>query len=271
MIKYIFPFIALAVVLSAEPSNRERGRNDNYESEGHRRNPAVRRDRGVRVKSAPRQPKSYITPGQISPATMIKAPGVTKKVKNTIEEKPDKRPNVKPDKKPDGRPNVKPDRKPDRKPNVKPDRRPDRRPDRKPDRKPDYRPGYFGFALPRPWPREYYRTWKYVEKKVYRYNAVSDMMQYHLDPGDKLEFSLEENPSTGYLWFARYDKDDVNVSIDHESTRKMRKAGVPGIAEIEIKSRRRGDTVVELIYARKWEWDQGVPPAKVIQLFIYSD
>lgn len=90
-----------------------------------------------------------------------------------------------------------------------------------------------------------------------------------------VEFRLEENTSTGYSWFARYDPRFCKVDIEHKITKKVfwggHVSGVPGVAEIEIEAEAPGDTMVELIYARRHEWERGEEPEKVIQIFIHID
>ncbi|MBQ7178649.1 MAG: protease inhibitor I42 family protein, partial [Victivallales bacterium] len=97
------------------------------------------------------------------------------------------------------------------------------------------------------------------------------LMRYNLRPGDKVIFYLEENTTTGYTWFARHDPYIVDVDIEHQGRGFLGFVGGPGRAEIKIRGRREGFTVVELVYARSWEWTNGAAPAKVVQIFIDSE
>jgi len=141
----------------------------------------------------------------------------------------------------------------------------------RPGHRPDYRPGYHGFELERPHHRDFYRAWPFVTSKYYyMYESIPQNMQIALDEDDVFEFKLEENATTGYSWFARYDPGMCKVDIEHKAARKQGwRTGAPGVAEIEIEAKAPGDTVVELIYARRWEWEQGQAPAKVIQVFLH--
>ena len=85
------------------------------------------------------------------------------------------------------------------------------------------------------------------------------------------DFDLEENTTTGYTWFARYDSTYCNVSIVHYAASGFGAVGTPGKANIKITAKYPGDTLVEFIYARRWEWEQGVAPNKVIQLYVHID
>lgn len=97
-------------------------------------------------------------------------------------------------------------------------------------------------------------------------------MRYNLRPGDKVIFYLEENTTTGYTWFARYDNYLLDIDIEHQGGRSFWGfTGEPGRAEIKIRGLRPGHTVVELVYARSWEWNNGGAPAKVVQLFLDMD
>ena len=138
-----------------------------------------------------------------------------------------------------------------------------------PDRK-DYKPGHHNHPLPPPFDRHYYQSWEPLRwKHTYSYDHVPLTMQYNLPLGKKMIFFLEENTTTGYAWFARYDERILDIDIEHQGSMSFFGfAGRPGRAEIKIRGRNEGYTVVELIYARSWEWRKGEPPAKVIQIFI---
>lgn len=106
----------------------------------------------------------------------------------------------------------------------------------------------------------------------FTFNSLPTQLQVNIEEDDDIEFELEENTTTGYTWFARYDPRYVDVDIDHKRPKRYFwpiYTGLPGRAEIEIEGRHPGDTMVELIYARRWEWEKGIAPANVIQLFVH--
>ena len=137
----------------------------------------------------------------------------------------------------------------------------------------DHGPGHRNHPLEKPRERHYYKDWHHVERRhLYHYGVVPETLQVHLRPREEFEFQLEEDRKDGYKWFARYDSDLIKIDIDHEKGKKLLFFGrTPDYAEIEIEGKYSCDTIVELVYAKKDEWDFGAPPRKVIRLFVHID
>ena len=93
-----------------------------------------------------------------------------------------------------------------------------------------------------------------------------------MEPGQTISFYVEENTTTGFAWFARYDIRMLEIEIEHKSPSSnfFGFVGTPGRAKVKIRSLCEGYTVFELIYARTWEWSQDIAPAKVVQILIKS-
>ena len=83
-------------------------------------------------------------------------------------------------------------------------------------------------------------------------------------------FKLEERVGDGYKWFARFNPVIVDVDVDHERPHWYQ-FGRKTHSEVEIEGRRPGNTMVELVYARPDEWDRGVDPQKVVQIFVHIE
>ncbi|MDD3885905.1 MAG: protease inhibitor I42 family protein [Victivallaceae bacterium] len=83
-------------------------------------------------------------------------------------------------------------------------------------------------------------------------------------PGKDIEFSIEENATTGYVWSAVYDSRKCKVELDHKGPRKSqsRLAGAPGRVEVEIKPLTDAPAVVTLNYSRPFE-PEAAPAASV--------
>ena len=120
----------------------------------------------------------------------------------------------------------------------------------------------------------YYNPWQKLDKKrFYEYAEIPEMLRYGLHKGKSVTFYIEENITTGYLWFARYDANLVSVEIEHQDAKFTEPGfvGRPGRARIKVTAKYDCETLIEFIHARPWEWEKDVPPAKVVQLFIYRD
>ena len=134
----------------------------------------------------------------------------------------------------------------------------------------DYRPGHHGIFHSRPHDRDFYRTWRFLRHHdFFRFDVLPSNLQIVMRNFTATDFDLEERSSTGYTWFARYDATFCDVSIVHQNASGF--VGGPGRANIRLSAKYPGDTLVELIYARRWEWDRGALPEKVIQLYVHID
>ncbi|MBO7654710.1 MAG: hypothetical protein J6U40_07285, partial [Kiritimatiellae bacterium] len=141
------------------------------------------------------------------------------------------------------------------------------------DRAPGYRPGHYNHPLA--WPfadRNHYKGWVAI-RPGYRYQmgTLVDQMSalLYLNGQRNIAFQFEESLGTGYEWFVRCDPAYCAVSVTHQQTRSFfGLVGGPTYADINIQGIYPGDTVVELIYARRWEWERGVAPLKVVQVYL---
>ena len=134
----------------------------------------------------------------------------------------------------------------------------------------EYKPGHKNHPLRPPKERDHYKDWKPLHHKTFfRSGEAPTMMQVSMRVGQEVEFKLEEKIGDGLKWFARCDASMVDVDVDHERTRWW--FGRTSYSEVEIEARRPGNTIVELVYARPGEWDQGHDPQKVIQIFVHIE
>lgn len=139
---------------------------------------------------------------------------------------------------------------------------------------PGYRPGHHGHALQHVAARTAYAAWPLlIQGSLYSATSIPEVLQYNMRNGISATFSLEENTTTGYTWFARYHSNDCYVTVDHRGPAVAGPVltGAPGSAFISVRPLHPGDTIIELIYARRWEWEKGEEPAKVLQLFVHVD
>ena len=77
-----------------------------------------------------------------------------------------------------------------------------------------------------------------------------------VEKGERLYFDLEENGTTGYLWYYTCTDPDVEVTIDHYAAdAKEGFAGALGRAEVRIRIHRGydGPSDVTFRYKRSWE------------------
>ena len=142
---------------------------------------------------------------------------------------------------------------------------------------PPHHPGWHKYPLLRPKDRDFYRNWQTISiGGYYNFGNLStqySQMQVELRKGESVKFSLEENITTGFRWFERVDDKDVKVEIEHEGpqdwNRQPYMTGAPGRAVVTIKGKKHGNALVELIYARPWEWEKDEEPWKVIEIFVH--
>jgi inhibitor of cysteine peptidase len=81
--------------------------------------------------------------------------------------------------------------------------------------------------------------------------------------GQEFRIVLEANPTTGFTWQLAAPLDESLVTLagnTYDSTPTPGRTGVGGKQTWTFKSKRRGQTVIALQYARPWE--KGVDPAK---------
>ena len=87
--------------------------------------------------------------------------------------------------------------------------------------------------------------------------------------GDRLDFELEENITTGFSWDYTCDDPDVEVQIEHlpaETSGNL--CGAPGRARVHIHVHRGydGPSSIRFFYRRPWEKK---PPAKEFTIALF--
>ena len=122
------------------------------------------------------------------------------------------------------------------------------------------------------YPRLYYDSWIVMHgNSYYPTDKIPEQVRIQMNNGNKIEFSLEENGTTSYQWFASYNAFFCRIVIEHQQKKNgffMRLFGSSGTAVIQIEAINTGETMVELLYARPWELERGFAPAKRIQVFL---
>ena len=96
----------------------------------------------------------------------------------------------------------------------------------------------------------------------YSLENAPETMEIRARRGESITFHLEENPTTGYVWEAKYDKKHCKVDLKQRAS-KAKRVGAPGLVEVKLKLDTSRDTVVELVYRRPFE--KGVKPIKTIR------
>ena len=135
----------------------------------------------------------------------------------------------------------------------------------------EYRPGHTNHPLRDPRERDHYKDWHVLRhKQFYKLGEAPEQLQVSMRLGQEIEFKLEERVGDGYKWFARFNPVIVDVDVDHERPHWYQ-FGRKTHSEVEIEGRRPGNTMVELVYARPDEWDRGVDPQKVVQIFVHIE
>ena len=94
---------------------------------------------------------------------------------------------------------------------------------------------------------------------------VPETMEIALKRGDSITFRLEENPTTGYVWEAKYDRKRCRVTLKSRGA-KAKRAGAPGLVEVKIKLTDRHGADIEFAYRRPFEKNK--PPLKVIRCHV---
>ena len=135
----------------------------------------------------------------------------------------------------------------------------------------EYRPGHKNHPLRDPRERDHYKDWTVLRhKQYYALTEAPERLQVSMRVGQEIEFKLEERVGDGYKWFARSNPAIVDVDVEHEQPHWYQ-FGRKTHSEVEIEARRPGNTMVELVYARPDEWDRGVDPQKVVQIFVHIE
>jgi inhibitor of cysteine peptidase len=82
----------------------------------------------------------------------------------------------------------------------------------------------------------------------------NDGERFEVRIGRSIDFELEENPTTGYLWSIEKLNEDV-VKVQHREFVALSGAmiGGGGIRKIQLKAIAVGETPIQLKLLRKWE------------------
>jgi inhibitor of cysteine peptidase len=99
--------------------------------------------------------------------------------------------------------------------------------------------------------------------RMYRLTENDSGREVTITPGDAIELSLPENPTTGYRWSVQSDGEPV---LGLESERFERTGSMPGRGGMHhwiFKALAPGSETLELIYTRPWE---KVPPARTFTI-----
>ncbi len=70
--------------------------------------------------------------------------------------------------------------------------------------------------------------------------------------GDSFSFSLDSNPTTGYMWSAHFNPEFLEL-VDTEYEPSSDLIGAGGIESFEFRALNVGDTEITMVYERSWE------------------
>lgn len=81
---------------------------------------------------------------------------------------------------------------------------------------------------------------------------MDDKTEHEIKVGGELTLTLESNPTTGYFWYAKYDKDLLSlVSKDFIPTTNLLGAG--GVERFNFRALKQGKTSIKMLYSRNWK------------------
>lgn len=103
------------------------------------------------------------------------------------------------------------------------------------------------------------------EGDFFSFEQLPSELRAVMSAGGKIEFSLEENATTGYIWSAKYDHRNCRVWLRHEGSEKQI-PGAPGRVRVVVEPLIAGVSEIEFNYARPFE--TGVVPAKQLRCVI---
>ena len=89
---------------------------------------------------------------------------------------------------------------------------------------------------------------------VYYIGNVPKATTLRLQPNESVSFKLEENPSTGFRWNIRHDK-NVEVKTSFKGKDSGASAGAPGLLTVTVKRLTDKPTTLAFDYMRSWEKD----------------
>lgn len=65
--------------------------------------------------------------------------------------------------------------------------------------------------------------------------------------------SLESTPATGYSWKAKYDASSIELQKEPQFTLKSNMIGGGGEETFDFYPKKKGETVLKMMYQRPWE------------------
>jgi len=86
--------------------------------------------------------------------------------------------------------------------------------------------------------------------------------------GDPVRFSLEENPSTGFVWDVESNTNECTVALERRGGDRKATCGAPGRLDVTVTSRIYTPARVEFRYRRPWE--KRARPWKTLRLIVYT-
>lgn len=81
--------------------------------------------------------------------------------------------------------------------------------------------------------------------------------------GEPVQFKLAANPTTGFLWEAKWDAALCDTTLAYRAPQTTA-CGTPGQTEVTVTSKTNAPVSVELVYRRPWEKE--TPPFKTVRL-----
>ena len=84
--------------------------------------------------------------------------------------------------------------------------------------------------------------------------------------GEPVRFSLQENPSTGYMWEASFNTTECEVVLKRRGSDDNTICGAPGKLDVTVTSRVYTPVRVEFYYRRPWE--KKARPWKTLRLIV---
>lgn len=108
------------------------------------------------------------------------------------------------------------------------------------------------------------------QPSVVKINESDANSTIELHVGDKLEVSLEGNPTTGYNWSVEPQAESILKQVGEiefiQSQKNQSLVGAGGTILIHFEAVKSGKTSLKLIYHRPWEKD--IPPIKTYKVNI---
>lgn len=105
-----------------------------------------------------------------------------------------------------------------------------------------------------------------VDDAFFSLETVPAELSGTVRPGSEIDFSIEENMTTGYSWVAVYEPRECRVLLEHKSATDPARCGAPGAAVVEIRPHVMKPCVVQLCYMR--EFEPNVPPVKKVRCVV---